>query len=112
MKTSTIILPVLDNNLKPLHKLHDWLEIEICKTFGGCTVTEGTGLWINPNGKLYKEKVKQYDIGMADLNDGMAKLRLIARELAEKAKQECIFVRDGNNSIEFIDANYMESEAA
>jgi hypothetical protein len=58
---------------------------------------------MNEQGKLYYEDVKEYTIAMpVDSEELKTKLNSIAKALLLSAKQEAIYVRHADGSVEFI----------
>jgi hypothetical protein len=79
MKLAQINLPVSDNEGRPLDIQHEDLADTLCAVFGGCTVTDGVGMW-KDGGKLYREPVRVYQVATPNPADYH-----IVREIARKA---------------------------
>lgn len=100
MRIAQINLPILDNNGAGINAVHDALQLDLCNFFGGFTVFEGRGAWVD-NGKLYQEPVMVYQVAFDPNADGVADLlRAIARDYGKAGKQIAMFlVIDGEAEI-------------
>jgi hypothetical protein len=76
----------------------------IADTFGGYTVTTGFGKWKNGEGKLYSEDVRIVDVAYEPNWDNDAKLYDIASRFQQEAKQESVYVRYANGTVQFVSA--------
>ena len=70
---------------------------------GGFTATQATGGWIGPDGSLVVEPVTVFDIScpspadntpesLADAEQPIVKLRLLAKRIASDLKQDCVYL--------------------
>lgn len=103
MREARIILPVTDNEGRSLQALHDQLQLELCRLFGGMTATGGQGGWVDDNGKLVRARVVVYDVAVSmDDEFAPATLYRIAAEYGARAKQDCVFLRSPNGIAELV----------
>lgn len=113
LREGTIILPQVDNNGHEIESVHSFVLDCVIDAFGGVTVTEGLGCWNNPDGKLYREKVRIYTFAYAyagdegqisDLCDCERQNELIASiaiNACRLADQECVYVRRNDGRVFF-----------
>ena len=104
MREACIILPIADNEGNGLDNVHSELKRDLCAWFGGCTVTKGDGAWLNSQGKLYQEPVAIYTVAMEPSEANRFKLWDLARRLATDARQQAIYVRYADGSVDFVTA--------
>jgi hypothetical protein len=92
MRIAQLNLPVFGNDGVNLDAVHNALSVDLCQFFGGFTVTQGRGAWVDA-GKLYHEDVKVYQIAFDANADGVADLlRAIARDYGKAANQIAMFL--------------------
>jgi Protein of unknown function (DUF3574) len=102
MKEAFIHLVKNDNQGRDLTDLNQSYLTLIAQTFGGFTVTEARGGWINPDGKLYDEPVLRVSIAMADTKETNEKLKQIATAYKALANQEAVYTVDTKGDVYFI----------
>ncbi len=65
------------------------IEADIAKHFGGFTLTQGRGVWVDPDGVTHNDVVDVYDI-MADDKTSTLVMIELAKRFAKAYDQECI----------------------
>lgn len=60
MRECKIVLPLFDNDGRPLEKTNEALLTRLVDTFGGCTRVLATGSWVGPNEVRQDEDVYVY----------------------------------------------------
>lgn len=106
MRIAQINLPLLSNEGKSLVGVHETLQRDLCTLFGGYTVTEGQGAWMD-KGKLYAEPVAVYQVAIpfkdwTEQEASRNKVRMLADRAGKAAEQIAMFVViDGE--VEFIE---------
>lgn len=108
MKEARFILPLADNSGLPLDLLHVDLERELCRRFGGATITASAGIWADNNGRVYREPGRCYDVAMAD--DGSPQANVLAKLFAgiaaaygRRAGQLAVYLRHASGQVEILD---------
>lgn len=91
MRIFQINLPTLDNNGAGIVHAHEKLQKGLCQAFGGYTVTEGQGAWMD-NGKLYAEPVMVYQAAYDPHTIPADLLREMAQFTGKDAKQIAMFI--------------------
>lgn len=91
MRIFQINLPVLDNNGAGMVHVHEKLQRDLCAAFGGYTVTEAQGAWMD-KGKLYAEPVMVYQVAYDPRIIPVDLLREMAQFTGKAAKQIAIFI--------------------
>lgn len=112
MREARIILPVADNEGRGLEIIHGYLAKALCTTFGGATVTASNGMWCGPDGRVYDEPGKAYDVAMDATRENASKLRRIAIRCGRLAKQLAVYVRLPDGSVEIIDLSAVGARKA
>lgn len=103
MREACIICPTYGNEGNSLEYPLDLLRQVIVKKHGGLTEIEGNGQWLDATGKLYSEPVHIFTIAMEHTSDNMQWLRDTAQWLRQAARQKCVYIRQPNGAVEFID---------
>ena len=100
MKLAALILPICDNDGKSLFGEHQRLKHELLHRWGGYTVTNASGAWRAPDGAVLAEASRRYEVAMerADVVD----FRGIARDVAKRARQECVMIITPCGDVEFV----------
>jgi hypothetical protein len=108
LREGLVICPQTNNHGLPLTKLRDEAAIDLAKTFGGCTIVEAHGAWINPDGKLYSEPVWQL-IAAYDPNnvDGDEALKAVARKIGIEGEQEAVYIRRASGDVEIMNTRQL-----
>lgn len=103
MKLASITLPMYGNDGRGLPEVHNALANVLISTFGGVTALGGFGGWKDDRtGKIYREPVTVYYVGIPDEPFAVAQLHQIARMIASAAEQEAIAMTLPNGSFEII----------
>ena len=73
----------------------DWLRKELIHLAGGYTELPGMGAWKEPRtAQVYREPVVVFDVAVDERNlETTHRLIGIARELCDRAKQSCVYLR-------------------
>lgn len=90
-----VILP-LCGDLDGAEAVHQLFRRSVALHFGGYTVTQGVGGWVDPRGALVEEPVAIYDIAVADHKDVTQDdidIVNFAMGAARELKQEAVYVR-------------------
>lgn len=112
MREGLIILPQADNSGNSLETLGNDLAASIGRAFGGCTVTEGRGIWVDI-GEVYDEPVWQFTVAYSPSAENDRQLRRLAENYGLAAKQLTVYVRFASGTVEIIDIDVLrEQEAA
>lgn len=103
MKTEFVIhLMVSDNNHHDLTNLNNKTLVSISKAFGGFTVTEGRGGWVNEEGKLFDESILRVTVAADNTPENSGKLKQIALNYKQEANQEAVYLRAMDNTVLFV----------
>lgn len=102
MREARIICPERDNSGSDLEVVRLSLARKLCDTFGGCTVSDGQGSWISASGALYREPVKLFDVACEPTKEARIALRRIAQTLKHDARQEAVYLRLPDGTVEFV----------
>lgn len=82
----------------------------LSRTFGGCSLTSGTGSWIDPKGNLLTESIDVYTVHLVETAHTEVFWRYCTSDIAEVYRQECIAVtRYTTTEFELIGVNYNAS---
>ncbi len=101
MREASFILPLANNEGRPVRAAHAAVERELASTFGGFSFRPITGAW-REGGKLYRDKSREYIVA-ADWTPALkAKLRLIAEGAGRKAGQLAIYIKDASGNAEIV----------
>lgn len=103
MREGKVIIPITGNSGECLSAVHTWLARGIIKMFGGVTVTEGVGAWINPDtGVLHNDPVKVFHVAATNSTTNNDRIRSLAILAGGKAREHAVYFVgfDGNVSIE------------
>lgn len=97
-----VIFPLFDNDQSDNSGKIEHAIRTFCGLFGGATVIEGNGHWVNPEGRLYSEPVAVVMAYATEQSDAWGEVRMLARELLDLSDQEAVFVSVGGKA-EIID---------
>lgn len=105
LRSARIVLPFTLEQISDA--AHEWLQRQLCIVYGGYTVTNGQGAWIeNPpgaeRGVLHSDTVRVYDIAMADTDTNADRLVRIAHGAAAMLKQKSVYYQFPDGRV-FID---------
>jgi len=91
MKKTTFTIPTTDNHGKKFPAATmDGIQQEILKRFGGFTVKEVTGGWVDEQGKSYIEHNLEYTIVMDD--EALERLARWLKEIKDLLSQEAMWL--------------------
>ena len=92
MREARIILPIV--SLEREHTtVHKGLRRLLCQSFGGCTVTQGSGAWVDGEGNTITETVTIYDVAVEPTTLNGARVIQLAHNAASDLNQEAVYVR-------------------
>lgn len=114
MREGLIAVPKCDNAGNSLAFLAESLMMTLAKHFGGVTVIDAIGCWIDPEtGKLYREPVTQvitaYDPDCKAHDDF---LRGVAKQIGEAGQQLAMYVRYASGTVEILDTRPASAQQA
>jgi hypothetical protein len=97
MDIAQIMFPKYDNQG---HKLTTpkMLEKELCQKFGGCTVYDGNGSWINNKGKLYAEPVSIIQTAYKNTAKNKSFIKKLIVKYGKLSSQEAVFLSLNNKA--------------
>ena len=81
---------------------HVWLRQAIITNFGGFTSSEATGAWRNDDGAIDREPVIIYNIAISTIDPDIHVLRKLAITACERAREDCVYFRDGQGNVELL----------
>jgi len=102
MREARIILPLADNDGKPVDTAHEYLKGRLCRLFGGFTATPVMGGWMDDSGRLYEDRSIAYDVAMEDTYENARKVGSIAEIAGQMAKQLAMYVRLPNGNVQIL----------
>ena len=103
MQEARIILPLRGNDGQLIDQSHTFLENALLRHWGGCTISNGLGLWKDSeSGKVHREMVRIYDVAMESNPITRDVLKAVAIHACRMASQECVYVRHANHEVEFV----------
>ncbi len=104
LKEGLIVCPKKTNEGKDLWRTSELLERKLLESFGGCTRSNATGSWIDPeSGELYREPVWQFATAYEDTEENHATLITLGNMLTQLAEQVAVYVRLCNGEVIFCD---------
>lgn len=112
MREARIILPLADNDGRPVEAAHDYLKARVCRLFGGFTANPVMGGWMDNDGRLYEDRSIAYDVAMADTAENAKSVATIARIAGDMAKQLAVYTRLPDGSVDIIDLTNAAAKAA
>lgn len=78
------------------------LASALVREFGGATVTEGNGLWRDPDGATKAEPVFVYTVAAEEDAAADRLLEALAQGLAIATDQQAIYLKDTHGQVSFI----------
>lgn len=99
MREARFILPIRTNDGADLAHVHEALQFELAKTFGGWTAQDVRGGWLAGDGVLFLDNSVAYDIA----TDSAWRVRDVAMRYGREARQESVYYRDAEGRVEIID---------
>lgn len=107
MNEGKIIIPATDKagNVAPARAALRATCINMAEGFGGYTVTDGQGGWIDNQGHLVEEDVKIVTVAYDDYSDPNADMFLLnsARQVAADLDQDCVYVKFADGIVELVE---------
>lgn len=98
----TLFVPSTNATKEQTQKLTRYIAAELSELFGGCTVTNGVGTWIDEKNELIEERVYLCTSYMSELtNDQKIKVISLARLIKSGFSQDCVSL-EVNNVLYFI----------
>lgn len=95
---------VLPRDVKPApDDVHGKLRVELARTFGGYTCTQGRGGWVDGTGTTIEELNWIYDIAMRDEFQDFRELKHIAVEYGRLLDQQAVYIRFPGGQVEIIE---------
>ena len=92
MRELAIIVPVNDNDGRPLDALNHAVGVRLLHQFGGFTRVSATGGWLNSRGKPVVEPMVVYTVASSN-EEGESRLWTIAEWIADEAGQDAVYIR-------------------
>lgn len=98
MQENVIHLMKTDNQGNDIAELNDRFIRNVCRVFGGATVTEGKGLWYSDTGIKFEDNILRVVTAFdpSASSDGLVNNRQHFEHLAnlykEEAKQEAVYI--------------------
>ena len=111
MRESTIILPRVDNDGRPLNDELDAALSAFIEAFDGATIQEANGCWNGPNGRQC-EPIIRVHVAHSDSYKARQKLRTLAIRAWRSMRQLSGYLKHGNGEVEIIDVAGEGKEAA
>lgn len=103
LRNAFLTFPLNDNAGLALPFVHSMLRLDLCKAFGGVTVSTAQGSWIDSaTGREYHEPVNLYKIAAEWNADQVAALRTLAARYGALAEQLAVMVELADGRVEFI----------
>lgn len=112
MKEACIICPQQDNDRHSLQHVRHYAELAMCKAFGGCTVANAKGSWVDPQGKLVSEPVWTFTSACEPNEASNRTLEKIARYIGHEGRQQAVYLRYPSGDVSILDTAEQHKEAA
>ncbi|AUQ92776.1 hypothetical protein PhaeoP24_04218 (plasmid) [Phaeobacter inhibens] len=93
-----LIIPTLDNDGSDNSAIIERNIAQMCKLYGGATVTDAKGYWINDEGRLFEDAVKVLVSATTDKDSAMAELEKLAQDILDATDQEAVFLSVGGEA--------------
>jgi hypothetical protein len=93
-----LIIPAQDNDGSDNSPVIKAAIANFCKLYGGATVYDAAGYWINEEGRLYEDQVKVLVSAATDKKGAKDQLRALARDVLEATDQEAVFLSVGGDA--------------
>lgn len=104
MREALIICPKNDNNGNPLPHIKRKAVRFLSDNFGGCTVREAEGAWVNPDtDDVQEEPVWELTVACSDTDSVRSLLRSIAVEIGVQADQHSMYIRYPSGDVEIVE---------
>lgn len=112
MREAMITLPQHDNDRHSLQHVRHYAEKALAKSFGGFTVANAKGGWVNGRGELLSEPVWTFAVAYEPTPANDAKLTSIARYMGTEGKQQAMYVRYASGEVHILDMQENARKAA
>jgi hypothetical protein len=100
MREASIILPCDPTEKRLFETEHRHLAAKLANHFGGFTVTEGKGGWIDPsNGKTIYDDVRVYTVAMEPTPANDRLLDDLVIVTAKMLRQKAVYVRHASGEV-------------
>lgn len=99
MRTATIIIPKFDNDGSDNRPVIENTVRKFCEDFGGATVIDARGYWVNPEGQLFQDEVVKIESAGDPSAENNAKINAIADHILTETDQEAVFVSDFDGQV-------------
>ena len=109
MKEACVIIPKTNNDGQCLEWLRDKTVKHFCQYFGGATVIETQGYWLNDSGELFADAGWQIVTACKDDRRARWHIRYVARDVLIAGKQQAVYMRYASGEVEFMELRYAES---
>ncbi len=93
-----LIIPQNDNDGSDNSEVIRNAVISMCQTYGGATVFDAAGFWVNTDGHLYEDAVKVITSAATEETGARADLRKLARMVLDATDQEAVFLSVGGQA--------------
>lgn len=93
-----LIIPTNDNDGSDNAEIIKSAITDLCKLYGGATVYNASGYWVNDEGRLYEDEVKVLVSAATDKEAAKAELHNLARDILDLTDQEAVFVSVGGDA--------------
>ena len=97
MREYVIILP------RTANYACEWLRTSLLHQFGGYTEHEATGAWKDPTGAVIFDDNAVFTVATDRVLYTMRDLRVMARRAGLIGDQQCVYLRDSDGNVEFVD---------
>lgn len=87
-----LIIPKLDNDGSDNAAVIEDAVRTMCSTFGGATVYEAAGFWVNADGRLYHDPVSVIVSAATAEGEARDAMVALARRVLDLTDQEAVFV--------------------
>lgn len=102
MKKITLQIPKNYNSGEPVEPIFfEGMTKKVLKIAGGFTQKETEGFWISDSGEVLKDS--NLEVTVITDEQGEAKLRELASEIAVILKQECVYFESQEAKVEFVE---------
>ena len=79
------------------------LALELCTRFGGCTVIDSHGMWLDGQGNLYDEPGKMFVVAGNDTDSNNEAIKHVAHDFGRMMDQLAIYYRDFTGQVHIDD---------
>lgn len=93
-----LVIPHRDNDGSDNGPVIESAIRRVCGVFGGATVFDARGYWLNAEGRLYVDPVAVIVSAATDREAARAELLALAREVLAATDQEAVFLSVGGDA--------------